>query len=88
MEINDLFVCVTNAQNIIPLFLKKVISHDPLQKIIQIWLKIWLKNKKNKFYGDKIKLHKLNLFKKNLLQDRGVNPSPMSDRVKKVYFLH
>ena len=31
------FVCVTNSRNIVPLFHKKVISHDPLQKLYQIW---------------------------------------------------
>ena len=31
------FVCVTNSRNIIPLFYKKVTSHEPLQKIIQVW---------------------------------------------------
>ena len=33
------FVCVTNSGNIIPLLHKKAISHDPLQKFIQIWAK-------------------------------------------------
>ena len=35
---NNFFVCITNSRNIIPLFHKKVTSHDPLQKIcVQIW---------------------------------------------------
>ena len=27
------FICVTNSQNIIPLFHKELVSHDPLQKM-------------------------------------------------------
>ena len=54
------FVCVTNSRNIIPLFHKKVISHDPLQKVYPNFARTC----KNKFYENKIKLNRLNLLKK------------------------
>ena len=31
------FVCVTNSPNIIPFFHENIISHDSLQKFIQVW---------------------------------------------------
>ena len=54
------FVCATNSRNIILLFPKKVISHDPLQKLYANLARTC----KNKFYENKIKLDWLTLFKK------------------------
>ena len=77
------FVCVTNSRNIIPLFHKKVISHDPLQKIYPNLARTC----KNKFHDNKIKLNWLNLLKKIHygITDRGGGwqkaPPSMSDRV-------
>ena len=53
------FVCVTNSRNIIPLFHKKVISHDSLQSIYPNMARPC----KNKFYENKIKLNWVNLLK-------------------------
>ena len=47
-----LFVCVTNSRNTLPLFHKKVISHDPLQKIYPNLARTC------KFYENKIKLNR------------------------------
>ena len=55
------FLCVTNSRNIIPLFNKKVMSYDPLQKSYPNLTRTC----KNKFYENKIKLSWLNLLKKN-----------------------
>ena len=55
-----IFVCVTNSQNIIPLFHKKVISHDHLQNIYSNLAGTC----KNKIYENKIKLNWLNVLKK------------------------
>ena len=55
------FACVTNSRNIIPLFHKKVITHDPLQKIYPNLGRTC----KNKFYENKIKLNWFNQLKKN-----------------------
>ena len=57
------FACVANSRNIIPLFYKKVISHDPLQKNYTNLARTC----KNKFHEIKIKLNWLKLFKKKLL---------------------
>ena len=51
------FVCATNSRNIILLFPKKVISHDPLQKLYANLARTC----KNKFYENKIKLDWLTL---------------------------
>ena len=75
-------VCVTNTQNIIPLFHKKVISHDPLQKIHPNLART-CKNK----YENKIKLNCLKLLKKFYygIADRRPKspPAPVPDSVKK-----
>ena len=47
---NRCFVCVPNSRNIIPLFHKKVISHDPLPKIYPNLVR----TRKNKFYENEI----------------------------------
>ena len=87
------FECVSNSRNIIPLFHKKVISCDPLQKINQNLAR----KSKNKFYENKVKLNWLNLFKKILLWYNWLevaksppSPSPLSvlDRVKKRFFFN
>ena len=75
------FVCATNSRNIILLFPKKVISHDPLQKLYANLARTC----KNKFYENKIKLEWLTLFKKFYygITDRGAKKlPPVSDRVK------
>ena len=59
MQIND-FLYVTNSTNIIPLFHKKVISHEPLEKIYPNLARTC----KNEFYDNKIKLNWLNLLEK------------------------
>ena len=53
------FVCVTNPRNIISIFHKKVLAHDPLQKIYSNLAR----TSKNKFYENEIKLNWLNLLK-------------------------
>ena len=76
------FVCATNSRNIILLFPKKVISHDPLQKLYANLARTC----KNKFYENKIKLDWLTLFKKFYygITDSGGGKKlpPVSDRVK------
>ena len=47
------FVCFTNSQNTLPLFHKKVISHDPLQKIYPNLARTC------RFYENKIKLNRI-----------------------------
>ena len=64
MHINDFFICATNSRHITPLFHKKVISHDPLQKNYPNLAR----TRKNKFYENRIKLNWLNLSKANLLR--------------------
>ena len=68
------FVCATNSRNIILLFPKKVISHDPLQKLYANLARTC----KNKFYENKIKLDWLTLFKKFYygITDRGAKKLP------------
>ena len=63
-ERRNFFVCVTNSGDIIPLFHKKAISHDPLRKIYQNLAETC----KNKFYQNEIKLDWLNVLIKNLLR--------------------
>ena len=84
---NELFfVCVANSRNIIPLFHRKVISHDPLQKNYPNLARTY----KNKFYENKINLNLVKSIKKNYygIIDRGAKKPPppippsMSDRVK------
>ena len=58
------FACVTNSRNIISLFHKTVIYHDPLQKNYTNLARTC----KNKFYENKMKLNWLNLLKNLLLQ--------------------
>ena len=53
------FVCVTNTQNIIPLFYKKIRSHNPLQKIYPNSPRTC----KNKLYENKVKPNWPNLLK-------------------------
>ena len=57
------FAGATYSRNIIPFFHKKVISHDPLQKIYPNLARAC----KNEFHENKIKLTWLNLLK-NLLR--------------------
>ena len=82
MEINDLFVCVTNSPNIIPLFLKKFISCDPSQNIYPNLARTC----KNKFYGDEINLHNLNLLKKIYYRIEGSTPPPCQIGLKNYSF--
>ena len=58
------FEGANNSLNFIPIFHKKVISQDPLQKIYPNVARTC----KTKFYENKIKLNWLNLFKKILLR--------------------
>ena len=52
-DANNFLLCVTNSQNIMPFFNRKVISHDPLQKNFPNLARMC----KNKFYENKIKLN-------------------------------
>ena len=79
MQINDFFVCVTNSQNIILIFHKKVISHDLLQKSYPNLARTC----KNKFYENKIRLQLAKPIKKFLLRQKAL-PSPVSGRVNKL----
>ena len=55
-----MFACATNSRTIIPLLHRKVISHDPIQRIYPNLAKTG----KNKFYENEIKLNWLNVSKK------------------------
>ena len=74
-----IFVCVTNSQNVRPLFHKSVISHNPLQKI---YLNLARKCK-NEFNENEIKFNWLKLLKKFCygITDRRTKkpPLPVSD---------
>ena len=65
------FVYVTNSRNIIHVFPKKIISHNPLQKVYPNFARTC----KNKFYENKIKL--------NLQSELSVSVKENSDRKKK-----
>ena len=76
---ND-FLYITSSHNIIPLFNKKVISHDPLLKFYPNLARTC----KNKFYENKIKFNWLNVLKKNYycVTDRGTKDGGSTSRVR------
>ena len=85
MQTNEFFVFVTISRNTAPLFHKKAITQDPLQKIYPNMARMC----KNKFLENKVKLKWLNTSKKIYygITDRGRGQKaplpPASDRVKR-----
>ena len=72
--------CVPDSRNVMPLFHKKVTSHDPLQKIYPNLARMC----KNKYYENKIKLNWLNQLKKSCygITDRGDQKVPPPPNVR------